>query len=257
MRYQRTFPALELPLLQLEDDILAFAKRDGVAKIDLCDTPLSNSEYTTFMRRFGTLMHEDDPAIRDFIEDEVILNIRTRYEECLANAHQPFATNGLAFHMERAFAPAEKQPNFLALLCIEPPDESVGGQTLAYAMDRFRTHFSDNELETMRRLYPQSVSLGISSVNPILARDERRDLEYFAFRDLGEFGTDWDVGPTPSDAVVQLMQKIRRCLYDHDNIRSLAWEVGRLYILDNKRVFHARTEQQHLTRRHLKRIRVL
>lgn len=257
MRYNRSFPAMELPPLGIDDDVRTQAAKDGVALVDLRGKPLSNQEYIEFMSQFGMPLPEEDSSIQEFVEDTVILNIRTKFEECLDSNHQPFATNGLTFHMERAFTSLDRQPNYLSLLCLEPPDESAGGQTLAYPMDLFREHFSEQELELMRQAVPRSDTLKVASKNPLLAFDPKRNLEYFALRDLGEYGKEWTVEPPHLEGIESLMRKVRERLYDHSCIRSLKWEPGYLYILDNKRVFHARTEQQRVTRRHLKRIRVL
>jgi hypothetical protein len=110
----------------------------------------------------------------------------------------------------------------------------------------------------MKTMFPASIDGMAASNNPIYAFDERRGLYYFSLRDLGQFKKDWLLqGNAHSTEVEQLAVKISKCIYEYGNIYALNWKPGYLYIIDNKKNFHARTEQSHKTSRHLKRIRVL
>lgn len=126
MRYVRYFPAASIQPVRTDEEVGQSLITNGIAFIDN-GTPLSNEDYLMLMKKLGDPIPEEDSEISNFVEQGVILNVRTSFEECLNASVQPFATNGLTFHMERAFSTADKQPNYLALMCVEPPNESVGG----------------------------------------------------------------------------------------------------------------------------------
>lgn len=51
-------------------------------------------------------------------------------------------------------------------------------------MEDVFSQFSREEMEILRNVCPYSRKLSVSSVQPIISKDEARNLEYLSFRDL-------------------------------------------------------------------------
>ena len=258
MRYNHVFPSLKMLPLEPKDDLVSVLERDGVVLLNVGES-FSNKSFLELMCKIGTPLKESNVDAA-YVEDLFILNVRTDIDSNISMENEPFSIDGLRMHVERAFANQTVQPNFIALLCKVCPVDENGGQTLIYRMSDFVKCFSANELMLMRKMYPVSMDRKIISVNPILSYDRRRGFEFFSYRDLGQYGKDWHVkdDPTLNALDVYLVaNKIGEVLGRHANIRALVWRPGYLYIFDNKKSFHGRTEQKQSQKRHLKRIRVI
>lgn len=258
MTYNHHFPYLDIEPLSLADDYKSHLNRNGIV---LINTPsdFSNKEYIDLMSELGNPLAESSLVEGEYVEDKFILNVKTNVERNITMENEPFSINGLRMHVERAFSKQTTQPNYLALFCIVSPDEKNGGQTIVYAMKNLVSYFSKYELDVMKMLYPLSADGKIASVNPIYAFDEGRNLHYFSYRDLGHYGMDWflKLSSKNDNGVIEIVNKLEKYLYLPDNIKALRWRQGFLYVFDNKKNFHARTEQIKGSKRHLKRIRVI
>ncbi len=259
MKYNHVFPYLTIKPLLVTDDFKVELDQNGIVLIDV-GRSFSNANFISFMKRIGNLIEETSAVDQKYIEDKFVLNLKTEINSDISMENEPFSVNSLRFHVERAFADLSKQPNYLALYCINASPDENGGQTIIYPMDKMYRYFSSSDLELMKRMFPISSDRKIVSQNPILNLDSKRGIEYFSYRDLGTYGTDWFVkkcGEFDDGAVKSVADKMEWVLSLYENINALKWMPHYLYIFDNKKYFHGRTEQVRANKRHLKRIRVL
>lgn len=258
MEYNRVFPYLNLQPLSLEDNYKSELDRNGIVLISV-PTYFSNQEFLNVISKLGDPIEESAAVESKYIEDRFILNIKSDIGENITVENEPFSIHGLRMHVEKAFSEQEKQPNYIALLCITRPQEENGGQTIVRAMTDLTSQYTVKELETMKTLYPMSLNGDIISKNPIYALDKSRKLQYLSYRDLGRYGEDWVFKHSNMNGnlIITIVSKLEKYLYSPQHIRALKWQPGYLYIFDNKKNFHARTEQKNTNKRHLKRIRVV
>ena len=258
MEYNRVFPYLNIQPLSLEDDYKSELDRHGIVLINV-PTYFSNKEFMSIMGELGYLIEESAAVESKYIEDNFILNIKSDIEENITMENEPFSIHGLRMHVEKAFSEQEKQPNYIALLCVTKPQEENGGQTIVRAMTDLISQFTVEELKAMKTLYPMSLDKSIISKNPIYTLDKSRKLHYLSYRDLGRYGENWVFkhSNVNEDLITAIVNKLEKYLYSSQHIRALKWQPGFLYIFDNKKNFHARTEQKNASKRRLKRIRVV
>lgn len=256
MKYNYTFPEISAPVLKLGGQYKQYLQEHGYVLVDV-GTNFSNVQYLELMSQFGAPLNESSAVDSVYVENGCILNLKTDIDKDISADDEPFSTNGLSMHVERAFSDISQQPNFLSLYCVEAPLQENGGQTIIYPMKDFINHFTDEELEEMKHLFVKIIGTPIISPQPLYRRDVGQNIEYISFRDPGVFGVNWEFSGESCDRYSLLAAKLKKALYDFSCISSLAWRPGYLYIFNNKRNFHARTEQHEISRRHLKRIRVI
>lgn len=255
MKYNYTFPALDTPVHSLQDDFYTHLSVHGRVLINV-GTQFTNSDFFQIMTTIGTPM-EENAVDGDYVEDAVVLNLTSKIHLDISSANEPFSVNALAMHVERAFSPLEKQPNFIALYCLQAPRADAGGQTIVYPMEEYTAHFTPTELNRLSQLRVKMLPDNTISPRPIYCKDAQRNIFYMSFRDPGPFGETWTFAESHDASDSDLADKLLRSLYDLRAIYSLRWEPGYLYIIDNKKNFHGRTEQSVVTDRHLKRIRAV
>lgn len=258
MEYNHFFSYLDIQPLSLEADYKTDLDCNGIVLINV-PTHFSNEDFLRVMRELGDPIAEGQMVESKYIEDSFILNIKSDIGENITIENEPFSIRGLKMHIEKAFSEQEKQPNYIALLCINMPQVEIGGQTIVRTMTGLISQFTLDELEIMKTLYPMSLDGGVISKNPIYTLDKVRKIQYLSYRDLGCYGDDWVFKDVNIDRrlVSTIVNKLEKYLYSPQHIKALKWLPGYLYIIDNKRNFHARTEQKYINSRHLKRIRVI
>ncbi|MEV5773395.1 TauD/TfdA family dioxygenase [Streptomyces antimycoticus] len=227
----------------------------GLAAIQL-DEPLPNDRFTALGAFLGTAMPERDPAVAPYVEEEVILNLRSEHARTDDVALQPFAGNYLSLHTESSGAPVERQPRYIVLMCLAPGDASQGARTVLVPMR-----------EVARRLAPETLAV-LSRTRyrdrpgvPTIAR-QVGDRWVFSLRDFLADELQWSYeGPEEDAAAVgDALRELLAAMYAPEHAQGLQWRRGLLVVIDNTYFFHGRTSGSATPEarlRHLKRLRVV
>ncbi|MBI0298321.1 TauD/TfdA family dioxygenase [Streptomyces sp. PRKS01-29] len=229
--------------------------RHGLAAVQL-DEPLPNDRFTALGAFLGTAMPERDPAVAPYVEQEVILNLRSEHARTDDVSLQPFAVNHLSLHTESSGAPVDTQPRYIVLMCLAPGDAEQGARTVLVPMR-----------EVARRLAPETLAVlsrtryrDRPGVPPIARRVGDRWV--FSFRDFLADELQWSYEGPEEDAtaVGDALRELLAAMYAPEHAQGLQWRRGLLVVIDNTYFFHGRTSGSatpEARRRHLKRLRVV
>nr|BBG06566.1 alpha-ketoglutarate-dependent dioxygenase [Streptomyces sp.] len=229
--------------------------RRGLAAVQL-DEPLPNDRFTALGAFLGTAMPERDPAVRPYVEDEVILNLRSEHRRTDDVSLQPFAGNYLSLHTESSGGPVERQPRYIVLMCVAPGDASQGARTVLVPMRdvarRVAPRTTDVLSRTRYRHHP-----GV----PTIAR-KAGDRWVFSFRDFLTDELHWTREGPEGDAVAvnDALRDLLAAMYAPGHARAVHWRRGLLVVIDNTYFFHGRTAGSAAPEarlRHLKRLRIV
>jgi alpha-ketoglutarate-dependent taurine dioxygenase len=229
----------------------------GLAILEF-DRALTTAELISLASTFGTPMPQPNPRTRPWVDNEVVLNLRADLSETEDLAWQLlFAENYVMLHTELAAKPAEAQPRWLLLECVEPPTRDAGGQTVLVAGERIQSALD----ERTRRILANTRLSSYPDAPSVLHR--RHGREIFNFKDSGgHVPFEWLYeGPaeaiTPSD-VGAALRALLAALYEPDAVVGVHWTPHAVAIFDNRRFFHGRTfvYRQAGRPRHLRRVRV-
>jgi alpha-ketoglutarate-dependent taurine dioxygenase len=223
------------------------------------DRVLSNRELVRFAEAFGTPLPQPNPRTQPWVDDRVILNLRADFAETADHTWGLlFAENYVMLHTELAARPAEVQPRYVLLQCVEPSPRDMGGQTVLVDMDRVRHSLTDRQAAILKA----TCRSGDGAGPPFLRHSG--DREIFSFKDEAEEGIPWnyerDGQPVVRQEVNDAIRRLLSALYDAANVTGFYWQPGTLGIIDNHRLFHGRTFAPRACAdrpRHLRRVRVL
>jgi alpha-ketoglutarate-dependent taurine dioxygenase len=212
----------------------------GMAKVRL-DRLLTNEELVAFGRRFGQVMvHTTSPKLEQQVDDGLVFNLRQERGEVTPDyALALISRNELTLHAEVCVRPIERQPRYIALMCVEPSPRDSGGQTVFVPMSAVRERLSEDEADLLRYAhfgqFPESP--------PILSW--RAGGAVFSFRDFGDDLLWWRyVGPRTSLRAAEFndaLLSVLTAMYDPELMFGVCWRRAELVIWDNWRFFHGRT----------------
>jgi alpha-ketoglutarate-dependent taurine dioxygenase len=227
-------------LLTRTDTVEQALRRDGIAKVRL-DRVLTNEEFATFGRSLGNVMvHETSPKLRQQVDDGVVFNLRQERDEVTGDyALALISSNELTLHAEVCVRPVERQPRFIALMCVEPSLPDSGGQTVFVPMPAVHERLSKNEVDLLQYAhfsqFPESP--------PILSWREGRPV--FSFRDFGDDLLWWRyVGPRTSVRAEEFnaaLLSLLAAMYEPALLIGVSWRKAELLVWDNWKFFHGRT----------------
>lgn len=228
--------------------------RQGLAVVQL-DQPLSPGRFRTLGDGLGTATPETDPAVQPFVQDGVILNLRSRHAPTAEVSLQPFARNSLSLHSESSGAEVSRQPRYIVLMCVNPGDETPHARTVLVPMREVARRLSPGTLELLSRTrYRDS-----PAAPPIARHVDGRWV--FSFRDFLDQELRWthDRPDTDPEAVNAALRELLTAMYAPEDALAVRWRRGLLVVIDNTYYFHGRTagaaappRQQ----RHLQRLRI-
>lgn len=227
----------------------------GLALVAL-DEPLSNERFLVLGDLLGDALPETDPAVQPYVEDRVILNLRSEHGQTDDASLQPFATNFLTLHTESSGRRAEDQPRYIVLMCCDPGDAPTRALTVLVPMAAVDGRLTARDRAILARTYYARNADG----PPILR--ERAGRSVFSFRDFRGQPLDWTYAGDDADeaevngAIAQLLA----AMYASGAAFAVRWTPAMLVILDNTFFFHAKTAGAATPTgraRHLKRLRVL
>lgn len=237
----------------LVDRLTRQLERDGVGRLQLTE-PLDDAAFRALGAAFGTPTPETDPSVRDFVTDDVILNLVSAEPATPDPARQPFAAGALTLHSEGSGRPVSGQPRYIILMCCEP-GPGKGAQTVLVPM----AAVAESLTPRVRQILAATRYRNAPGVPHVLRHVGGRPV--LSFRDFGSDTLEWEcsddsvTGAEVDDALRSLLT----ALYAAEHAVGVEWERGTLVVIDNTRHFHGRTAGARFepgSRRHLKRLRV-
>jgi hypothetical protein len=227
----------------------------GLALVRL-DAPLPDAEFIALGEMLGEPMPETDPAVRPFVERDVLLNLTAVHGATDDVSLQPFATGSLTLHSESSGRPAAQQPRYIVLMCCDPGDDGASAQTVLVSMADVARGLS----ERARRVLSHTRYRGPHDL-PTVARSCGGRVA-FSFRDFNGQPLEWESMLPDLDqrAAEDTFRELLAVMYEPSGATGVHWTPGLLVVIDNTYFFHGRTAGPSVVpkrRRHLKRLRLV
>ncbi|MDO0928868.1 TauD/TfdA family dioxygenase [Streptomyces sp. TG1A-8] len=226
----------------------------GMAVVQL-DQPLPHHRFTALGEFLGTAIPETDPAVQPYVQEGIVLNLRSEHAPTANVSLQPFARNSLSLHSESSGAAVAKQPRYIVLMCVAPGDDTDHARTVLVPMREVARRLPAGTLELLSRTRYRD-----SPEAPPIAR--RVDGHWvFSFRDFLDQELRWthDRPGTDPETVNAALRELLAAMYAPGEAVGVRWRSGLLVVIDNTYHFHGRTagaaappRQQ----RHLQRLRI-
>ncbi len=222
------------------------------------DRLLTNAELISLAGLLGVAQQQSDPRLAEYVEDDVILNLRAEHAETEDLTWQLlFAENYVMMHTELAGRLIPEQVRYLMFQCVTAPLRDQGGQTLLVPMDRVRAHLTDRQAAILQRTRHGGYA------NPPMVLTIHEGREVFAIKDAEGEDLPWrydggDATVTP-DEVDLAVRALLAAIYHEPDAYGVPWEPLVLGVFDNTRYLHARTFSRQpvdAPPRHLREVRV-
>ncbi len=238
----------------LQQEITEQLWNQGLAVVQL-DEPLPHHRFIELGEFLGTATPETDPAVQPFVQERVILNLRSRHAPTLDVSLQPFARNSLSLHSESSGAGVAKQPRYIVLMCVTPGEDTGHARTVLVPMREVARRLSPSTLELLSRTRYRD-----SPEAPAIAR-RVDDRWVFSYRDFLDQELRWthsrpDTDPGTVDAA---LRELLAAMYAPQETIGVRWRRGLLVVIDNTYHFHGRTAGAAAPprqERHLQRLRI-
>ncbi|MFD9389290.1 TauD/TfdA family dioxygenase [Streptomyces sp. NPDC060000] len=226
----------------------------GLAAVQL-DAPLAHDRFLALGDYLGTAIPETDPAVLHYVEDGIVLNLRSEHAPTADMSLQPFARNPLSLHSESSGTALAKQPRYIVLMCVDPGDDAEHAVTVLVPMQ-----------EVARRLAPRTLELlshtryrDRPEVPPIARRVDGHWV--LSFRDFLGQELQWTHSGDDTDAesVNAALRELLTAMYEPEQAAGVRWRRGLLVVIDNTYYLHGRTAgpvAPPRRQRHLKRLRI-
>lgn len=234
------------------EDLESGLAQHGLGVVRLSE-PLGNDAFLELGSALGTAIPENAPAVRSYVEEGVVLNLRADAGITRDVSLQPFASNPLTLHSEGSGRSVADQPRYIVLMCVSPGDNSAS--TVLVPMTEVAAGMSDEDL----------CLLGVTryadapGVPPIVRAQGGRTV--FSFRDFQQDALRWVCAAdgATQDAVNRAIGRLLVGMYEARGASGVVWSRGLLVVIDNTRFFHGRTAglpRAAARTRHLKRLRL-
>jgi Taurine catabolism dioxygenase TauD, TfdA family len=224
----------------------------GLVSIAL-NEPLPTPQFADFAGQLGAAVPERDPVTAPFVENDIVLNLITRYRATDDVSLQPFSTGFLTLHSESSGRSVSDQPRYIVLMCCEPGDASVAARTMLVSMRDVEAALEPEILLTLSSTRYR----GSPDAPTIVRRDHSRYV--FSFRDFWRQPLEWSHWGHATEAatVNYAIRGLLTGLYGAP-IQAIDWTRGLMVIIDNQRYFHGKSEARGVSSRprHLKRLRI-
>jgi hypothetical protein len=226
----------------------------GLAVVQL-DEPLPRHRFTELGEFLGTAIPEKDPAVQPYVQEGIVLNLRSRQAPTKDVSLQPFARNSLSLHSESSGAGVAKQPRYIVLMCVAPGDGTGHAQTVLVPMREVARWLSPSTLELLSRTGYRD-----SPEAPAIARHVD-DRWVFSYRDFLDQELRWTHSrpDTDPETVNAALRELLAAMYAPGETIGVRWRRGLLVVIDNTYHFHGRTagtEAPPGQERHLQRLRI-
>jgi alpha-ketoglutarate-dependent taurine dioxygenase len=220
-------------LPHVADTLLAGTTKTGVG-LCLLDRLLGTPELHRLAEQIGAPQPFADSRLHDHVENGTVLQLRADLESTDDRQWKLlFSDEPVVMHTELAMCAPEIQPRWLLFHCVRPPSHDTGGQTLVVSMlDVFHA------LDPADRAILETTRLA-GAVSPFLRYDDGRPV--FVFKD-GEDPYRWEhFGSADEAGVTKALAALGTALYQKAAVRGVPWRRGMVALVDNHRVFHARS----------------
>jgi alpha-ketoglutarate-dependent taurine dioxygenase len=234
--------------------LLASVVPSGIAAVTL-KRPLLSEALVALAGRFGSAIPEHASEVQDFVEHEVLLNLRPVFQHTAAVERQPFASNFIALHTEGSLLPQVRRPTFLLFQCCEVDLETTGGYTVIVSIADVLARVSDSVKQVLTRTCYRG-----RAVDGAILRVEG-DEQRLAFRDFMQTPLAWtfwslENSGLDSVAVNSALRELHEAIYS-SMLYHIPYAPGTVFLLDNRRFLHGRTRiLVPESRRHLQRVRI-
>ncbi len=223
----------------------------GAIKVSL-DRDLSTNELIRVGRDLGPLIPERAPSVQSYVEEGVVLNLKTELPVTSDIALQPFAENFITLHTEGSFAALDLQPRYLVFLCLVPSAPDCGGQTLVLPFCSLVDRLSASVVETLLH-----TTLDDTAGVPVLRRIGSRLVLCFRDRENAPIG--WESPVKDADVVNHALGSLLLTMYSAPELAGIHWTAPSMVVLDNLALLHGRSQTPLVSQqpsRHIKRVRV-
>ncbi|MEU5029309.1 TauD/TfdA family dioxygenase [Streptomyces milbemycinicus] len=226
----------------------------GLAAVQL-DEPLPHDRFVALGGFLGTAVPETDPAVQPYVEDGIVLNLRSEHAPTPDVSLQPFARNSLSLHSESSGAALAEQPRYIVLMCVAPGDDPEHAMTVLVPMREVARRLAPHTLELLSRTRYRDRP----KAPPVARRVDGHWV--FSFRDFLDQELQWThTGPhTDGEAVNGALRELLAAMYEPEPAAGVRWRRGLLVVIDNTYYFHGRTAGATApprSRRHLQRLRI-
>jgi hypothetical protein len=213
--------------------------------------PLSLYDFVALGERFGTLLAETDPATAAYVQNSVVLSLRDELRSS-DSRFAPFTPGPLTLHTEGSRRPAQQQPRYIVLMCIDPGAAGDSSQTLLVPIEQILGGLDEQDVDVLTRTREAVVD----GTAPFLAREDGQPR--LSFRDLGAEQYVLESSCDPQ-AVARALRNLVVACYSARPMFGTRWRRGDLVVIDNRRWMHGRTSAAPPSGRprHLQRLRVV
>lgn len=233
----------------------AAALAEGIAAVGIgfahVAEPLAIADFIALGRRFGTPLPENDPAIASFVHESVVLSLQ---DDQRSDADQltPFTPRPLTLHTEGSRRPADQQPRFIILMCVDPGSAGDASQTVLVPVAPILAQLSEDELRTLSGVRETVVPGSVPFVRWVDGRPR------LSFRDLGEERYELESVADEQTTERAVTALVRAC-YSARPVNGTRWRRGDIVAIDNQRWMHGRTGAtvEGDRPRHLQRLRIV
>lgn len=223
----------------------------GAVKVHL-DRGLTVEEFIAVGQSLGSLIPERAPAVQPFVEEGVVLNLRTDLAATRDVDRQPFAENYITLHTEGSLSALDLQPRYLVFLCLTPPEPGSGGQTLVLPVRSLVGRLPDRVVQVL-------LGTALAGTAGVKVFRWEGDQMVLCFRDRGEAPIGWTASASDPDQVNEALGSLLLAMYDAADLAGIHWTAPSLVVLDNTAVMHGRSQIRRAAgqpRRHIQRLRV-
>ncbi len=229
---------------QVKDVLKTF----GAMRINL-ERTLTNQEFIRFGTLLGDLIPERAQAVRQYVEDEFVLNTKQELAETEDIDLQPFAENYITLHTEMSLSPILEQPRFIVLMCEQAPAPNTGGQTILASMGDVYERLLPVDKNILRHThYQQGRGQDSSPYETRLPAFlfSRNNRPVFSFRDFNNQPLEWYYDGEEQDSgtsqrVNESLYRLLMAMYDRRKVQGIHWKYGTLFVIDNTFFFHGKS----------------
>ena len=202
-------------------------------------------------KQFGSLLAETDPATAAYVHNSVVLSLRDELRSS-DSRFTPFTPGPLTLHTEGSRRPAEQQPRYIVLMCLDPGAAGDSSQTILTPIEQVVSGLTADDLWILERTR-ETVVEGTAT----FVRREGGQIR-LSFRDLGAEPYLLESPYDPHIVAGALMSLVTAC-YAARPVLGTKWRRGDIIAIDNRRWMHGSTgaAPPNGHPRHLQRLRIV
>lgn len=214
---------------------------------------ITGSKFIAIAQSFGKPLVEDSAALKDFVDDSVILNIKEVFHSIASNLYHPFSRDVIFAHTENSASTLATRPKLLAFHCVQVEEDD--SPTFLFSMKLIEKQLSSKTKHILQHTFYED-----DSELPPLLRYEENKRPIFSFRDFFPAPLRWkcSVSGVSDTDVNNALSELTDTIYRTRCIAT-SWKKNDFLMFDNQQFFHAKPQslsQSQELYRHIKRIRL-